>query len=220
MKKILIVDDEDKIRELIRVNLEIVGYSCLEAEDGIKALECIDKFKPDLILLDIMLPGKSGLELVEDFNKRNIPVIFLTAKDSVVDKVKGLKLGAEDYITKPFDPMELLARVEVVLRRSSKQNETFKYKNLEIDFNQRTVLMDGKEVELTTKEFDLLEVLIRNKNLALSREKLLEMVWGYEYLGDTRTIDIHITRLRKKLDLEDTIITVFKYGYRFKMKED
>jgi DNA-binding response OmpR family regulator len=220
MKKILIVDDEDKIRELIRVNLEIVGYNCNEAEDGNKALDIVDSFKPDLVLLDIMLPGKDGFELVDEFTKRNIPVIFLTAKDSTVDKVKGLKLGAEDYITKPFDPMELLARVEVVLRRSSKNNETFKYKNLEIDFNERTVLMDGNEVELTTKEFDLLEVLIRNKNLALSREKLLEMVWGYEYLGDTRTIDIHITRLRKKLDLEDSIITVFKYGYRFKMKED
>ena len=220
MKKILIVDDEDKIRELIRVNLEIVGYNCNEAEDGNKALDIVDSFKPDLVLLDIMLPGKDGFELVDSFIKRNIPVIFLTAKDSTIDKVKGLKLGAEDYITKPFDPMELLARVEVVLRRSSKTNETFKYKNLEIDFNERTVLMDGKEVDLTTKEFDLLEVLIRNKNLALSREKLLEMVWGYEYLGDTRTIDIHITRLRKKLDLEDSIITVFKYGYRFKMKED
>jgi len=220
MKKILIVDDEDKIRELIRVNLEIVGYNCDEAEDGNKALDIVDKFKPDLVLLDIMLPGKDGFELVDEFIKRNIPVIFLTAKDSTIDKVKGLKLGAEDYITKPFDPMELLARVEVVLRRSSKNNETFKYKNLEIDFNERTVLMDGEEVELTTKEFDLLEVLIRNKNLALSREKLLEMVWGYEYLGDTRTIDIHITRLRKKLDLDDSIITVFKYGYRFKMKED
>ena len=220
MKKILIVDDEDKIRELIRVNLEIVGYECCEAEDGLKALDVVDKFKPNLVLLDIMLPGKDGFELVDEFIKRNIPVIFLTAKDSVVDKVKGLKLGAEDYITKPFDPMELLARVEVVLRRNVSSVETFKYKNLEIDFNERTVKMDGKEVELTTKEFELLEVLIRNKNLALSREKLLEMVWGYEFFGDTRTIDIHITRLRKKLDLEDSIITVYKYGYRFKMKED
>lgn len=220
MKKILIVDDEDKIRELIKVNLEIVGYSCFEAEDGNKALELIEKDKPDLVLLDIMLPGKSGFELVDDFINRNIPVIFLTAKDGTIDKVKGLKLGADDYITKPFDSMELLARVEVVLRRSGKMNETFKYKNLSIDFEERTVLMNNEEVELTAKEFELLEVLIRNKNLALSREKLLEMVWGYEYYGDTRTIDIHIQRLRKKLDLEDSIITVYKYGYRFKIKED
>jgi len=220
MKKILIVDDEDKIRELIRVNLEIVGYECSEAEDGLKAIDMIDTFKPNLVLLDIMLPGKDGFELVDEFVKRNIPVIFLTAKDSTVDKIKGLKLGADDYITKPFDPLELLARVEVVLRRSNTSSELFKYKNLEIDFNERTVKMDGMEVELTSKEFDLLEVLICNKNLALSREKLLEMVWGYEYYGDTRTIDIHITRLRKKLDLEDSIITVYKYGYRFKMKED
>ena len=220
MKKILIVDDEDKIRELIRVNLEIVGYNCLEASDGIQAIDEVDKFKPDLVLLDIMLPGRDGFDIVEEFVKRNIPVIFLTAKDSTVDKIKGLKLGADDYITKPFDPLVLLARVEVVLRRNSNNNEIFNYKNLSIDFNERTVKMDGKEVELTTKEFDLLEVLIRNKNLALSREKLLEMVWGYEFYGDTRTIDIHITRLRKKLDLEDSIITVYKYGYRFKMKED
>ncbi len=221
MKKILIVDDEDKIRELIRVNLEIVGYNCLEASDGIQAIDEVDKFKPDLVLLDIMLPGRDGFDIVEEFVKRDIPVIFLTAKDSTVDKIKGLKLGADDYITKPFDPLELLARVEVVLRRNNKtSNELFKYKNLTIDFNERTVYKDGEEVELTAKEFELLEVLIRNKNLALSREKLLEMVWGYEYFGDTRTIDIHITRLRKKLDLEDTIVTVFKYGYRFKMKED
>ena len=219
MKRILIVDDEDKIRELIRVNLEIVGYECSEAEDGLKAVDMIDTFKPNLVLLDIMLPGKDGFELVDEFVKRNIPVIFLTAKDSTVDKIKGLKLGADDYITKPFDPLELLARVEVVLRRNNSNNETFKYKNLEIDFNERTVKMDGKEVELTTKEFDLLEVLIRNKNLALSREKLLEMVWGYEFFGDTRTIDMHVQKLRKKLDLEEDIVTVYKYGYRFEVKE-
>lgn len=220
MKKILIVDDEEKIRELIRVNLEIVGFTCYEADDGIKAVQLIDDIGPDLVLLDIMLPRKNGFEIADDFVKRNIPIIFLSAKDNTIDKVKGLKLGAEDYITKPFDPMELIARIEVVLRRNSKQKEIFRYKNLEIDFEQRLVLMDDNEVELTIKEFDLLEVLIRNKNLALSREKLLEMVWGYEYLGDTRTIDMHITRLRKKLDLDDSIITVFKYGYRFKMKED
>ena len=118
MKKILIVDDEDKIRELIRVNLEIVGYECSEAADGVSAVELVDAFKPNLVLLDIMLPGKDGFELVDEFVKRNIPVIFLTAKDSTVDKIKGLKLGADDYITKPFDPLELLARVEVVLRRN------------------------------------------------------------------------------------------------------
>ena len=218
MKKILIVDDEEKIRELIRINLEIVGYECYEASDGNKALEAIESFKPDLVLLDVMLPGLSGFEIVDDFVKKNIPIIFLTAKDSTIDKVKGLKLGADDYITKPFNNIELIARIETVLRRCGKLNDIFKYKNLEVDFQKRVVLLNNNIVELTAKEFELLEVLIRNKNLALSREKLIEIVWGYEYLGDSRTIDIHIQRLRKKLDLEDTIVTVYKYGYRFEIK--
>ncbi len=218
MKKILIVDDEEKIRELIRINLEIVGYECYEASDGNKALEAIESFKPDLVLLDVMLPGLSGFEIVDDFVKKNIPIIFLTAKDSTIDKVKGLKLGADDYITKPFNNIELIARIETVLRRCGKLNDIFKYKNLEVDFQKRVALLNNNIVELTAKEFELLEVLIRNKNLALSREKLIEIVWGYEYLGDSRTIDIHIQRLRKKLDLEDTIVTVYKYGYRFEIK--
>ncbi len=215
MKKILIVDDEDKIRELIKVNLEIVGYVCSEAEDGNKAIEVVDTFKPDLILLDIMLPGQNGYELAPYFIKKNIPIIFLSAKDSTIDKVKGLKIGADDYITKPFETIELLARIETVLRRAGKHDELFVYGNLTVDFNKRIAYLNNEEVDLTAKEFELLEVLINNRNLALSREKLLETVWGYEYYGDTRTIDIHVQRLRKKLDLDNTIITIYKYGYRF-----
>lgn len=217
MRKILIVDDEEKIRELIKMNLELAGYECDEAEDGLKALEKLKEFKPDLALLDIMLPFKNGYEISGEFIKNNIPVIFLTAKDSVTDKVKGLKLGADDYITKPFESMELLARIEVVLRRSGKNSDEFEYKNVKVDYMQREVFVSGKKIDITAQEFSLLEVLIKNKNLALSREKLLESAWGYDYIGDTRTVDMHIQRLRKKLEWEDVIVTVYKYGYRLEI---
>ncbi len=220
MKKILIVDDEEKIRELIRINLEIVGYTCFEVDDGLKVLDCIEEVKPDLVLLDIMLPGKNGFELAEDIVKKDIPIIFLSAKDGTIDKVKGLKIGADDYITKPFETIELLARIEAILRRTGKSEDLFTYRNLTIDFNKRIAYSNNIEVDLTAKEFELLEVLVNNKNLALSREKLLELVWGYEYYGDTRTIDMHIQRLRKKLDLDTIIITIYKYGYRFEVNKE
>ena len=219
MKKILIVDDEEAIRELIKLNLEIAGYECYMAIDGEEAIDKMKEVNPDLVLLDIMLPKKNGYEVAPLFIDNNIPVIFLTAKDSTLDKVKGLKIGADDYITKPFESIELLARIESVLRRCGKVSNQFKYKNMIVDFEKRTVVVDNQEIELTNKEYELLEILIKNKNLALSREKLLELVWGYEYFGDTRTIDMHIQRLRKKLNLEDDIVTVFKYGYRFEVKE-
>lgn len=218
MRKILIVDDEDKIRELIRMNLELAGYECDEAEDGEVAVSKIKTFRPDLALLDIMLPKKNGYEIAEDFLRADIPVIFLTAKDSVADKVKGLKLGAEDYIVKPFESMELLARIEVALRRRGKEDEVFEYKDVRIEFSKREVFVKNEKVDMTAQEFSLLEVLIKNKNLALSREKLLESAWGYDYYGDTRTVDMHIQRLRKKLDWEDVIVTVYKYGYRLEIK--
>ncbi|MBR1540611.1 MAG: response regulator transcription factor [Clostridia bacterium] len=213
-KKVLIVDDEASIREIIKMNLELAGYDCFEAEDGEKAIKSLEKFEPDIVLLDIMLPKMDGYQVSEEFVKRDIPIIFLTAKESTVDKVKGLKLGADDYITKPFEAMELLARIEVVLRRRGKENSIFKCKNVEVDFSKREVKLNGEKIELTSQEYNLLEVLIKNKNLALSREMLLEKAWGYDYYGDTRTIDIHIQRLRKKLNWEDVIVTVFKYGYR------
>lgn len=217
MRKILIVDDEEKIRELIRMNLELAGYKCDEAEDGEIALKKLNKFSPDLALLDIMLPKKNGYEIAQSFIKQNVPIIFLTAKDSVTDKVKGLKLGADDYIVKPFESMELLARIEVVLRRTGKFSDVFEYRNIKVDFAKREVFKNNEKIEMTAQEFELLKVLIQNKNLALSREKLLESAWGYDYYGDTRTVDIHIQRLRKKLSWDDIIVTVYKYGYRLEI---
>lgn len=217
MRKILIVDDEEKIRELIRMNLELAGYKCDEAEDGEIALEKLNKFSPDLALLDIMLPEKNGYEIAQSFIKQNVPIIFLTAKDSVTDKVKGLKLGADDYIVKPFESMELLARIEVVLRRTGKFSDIFEYRNIKVDFAKREVFKNNEKIEMTAQEFELLKVLIQNKNLALSREKLLESAWGYDYYGDTRTVDMHIQRLRKKLSWDDIIVTVYKYGYRLEI---
>lgn len=219
MRKILIVDDEERIRELIKMNLELAGYECSEAEDGEAAIEKMKEMKPDLALLDIMLPKKNGYEIAEDFIKADIPIIFLSAKDSVVDKVKGLKLGADDYIVKPFESMELLARIEAVLRRKGKDNEEFEFKGVKINFSTREVKVNNEPVEVTAQEFSLLEVLIKNKNLALSREKLLESAWGYDYYGDTRTVDMHIQRLRKKLNWENVIVTVFKYGYRLEINK-
>lgn len=217
MRKILIVDDEEKIRELIRMNLELAGYKCDEAEDGEMALEKLNKFGPDLALLDIMLPKKNGYEIAQSFIKQNVPIIFLTAKDSVTDKVKGLKLGADDYIVKPFESMELLARIEAVLRRTGKISDVFEYRNIKVDFAKREVFKNNEKIEMTAQEFELLKVLIQNKNLALSREKLLESAWGYDYYGDTRTVDMHIQRLRKKLSWDDIIVTVYKYGYRLEI---
>ena len=217
MDKILIVDDEEKIRELIRMNLELAGFSCFEAEDGDIALNLLDEINPDLVLLDIMLPSRNGYELAPYFINKNTPVIFLTAKDSVVDKVKGLKLGADDYITKPFESIELVARIEAVLRRSGKVSDNFSYKDVEVNFEKREVYLEKSKIEITAQEFELLEVLIKNKNMALSREKLLETAWGYDYMGDTRTVDMHIQRLRKKLNWDDVIVTVYKYGYRLEI---
>ncbi len=219
MKKILIVDDEERIRELVKMNLELAGYECYEAEDGISAINQLEKVEPDLALLDIMLPYKDGFEISDEFLKRNVSVIFLTAKESLQDKVKGLRLGADDYIVKPFESLELLARIEAVLRRRGMNNNKFSYKNVEVDFSERKVLVNNKMIELTSQEFLLLEVLVKNKNLALSREKLIESAWGYDYLGDTRTVDIHIQRLRKKLNWEDVIVTVYKYGYRLEINK-
>ena len=217
MRKILIVDDEEKIRELIRINLELAGYECCEAKDGNEAISFFETFKPDLVLLDIMLPIINGYELAEKFTKFNVGVIFLTAKDSTIDKVKGLKLGADDYIVKPFESMELIARIEAVLRRTGKASDKFEYKGVIIDFYKRVVYVNNKIVEITAQEFAVLEALVNNKNFALSREKLLEIAWGCEHYGDTRTVDIHIQKLRKKLNWEDVIVTVYKYGYRLEV---
>ena len=212
--KILVVEDEVAIRDLIKINLEIVGYDVFIAEDGIAAKEFLKNQVVDLILLDVMIPGIDGFSLIEEIKKYNIPVIFVTAKESVLDRVKGLRLGADDYIIKPFETIELLARIEAVLRRYNKEERNLKFKNIEVDVKKRTVKVNGNEVYLTAKEYDLLVLFLQNKNIAMSREQILDKVWGFDYIGETRTVDIHVQRIREKLDLKDNIKTVFKVGYR------
>ena len=212
--KILVVEDEAPIRDLICINSQLVGYEVFTAEDGIMAEEFLEKQRVDLILLDVMIPGIDGFSLIEKIKKHNTPVIFVTAKESVLDRVKGLRLGADDYIIKPFETMELLARIEVVLRRYNKNDNHIKFKNIEVDTKQRIVKLNNEEIYLTIKEYELLILLLKNKNIALSREQILEKVWGFEYGGETRTVDIHIQRIREKLDLKNNIKTVFKVGYR------
>lgn len=214
MQRILIVEDEEAIANLIKVNLEAEGYHCTCAYDGKIGADYIEKENFDLILLDIMLPEVNGYELLEYVKPIGTPVIFLTAKGGVDDRIKGLKFGADDYITKPFQVGELMARVEALLRRYGKINNKIVFADVEIDMVSRLVSKGGKPVDLTVKEFDLLAELIQNKNAALYRDRLYEKVWGETYMGDTRTLDSHIQRLRKKLDWDKYIKTVFRIGYR------
>lgn len=213
-KHILIVEDDEAISDLVKLHLNMVGYLTTQIYNGLEVLSILKTSTYDLILLDIMLPGMDGFKLMEHIKSLDIPVIFLTAKNALTDKVTGLKSGAEDYIVKPFEAVELLARIEVVLRRYQKTTTSINFRNLSINEKERSVKKDAETIELTLKEFDLLVLLIRNKNMALSREYLLEQIWGYEYMGETRTIDTHIQKLRKKLDLTDSIKTVYKIGYR------
>ena len=214
MQRILIVEDEEAIANLIKMNLTAEGYHCTCAYDGKMGADYIEKEFFDLILLDIMLPEISGYELLEYVKPMGTPVIFLTAKDGVDDRIKGLKLGADDYIAKPFQIGEVSARVEALLRRYGKINNRIIFADVEIDMSSRTVIKAGNPVNLTIKEFDLLVELIQNKNVALYRERLYEKVWGETYMGDTRTLDSHIQRLRKKLGWDNYIKTVFRVGYR------
>lgn len=214
MIKILIVDDEKPICDLIELNLSAAGYSCTAVQDGLKAIGLIEKEGYDLILLDIMLPGASGYEIMEYIQPLGIPVIFITAKHEVRDRVKGLKLGADDYLVKPFDVVELVARVEAVLRRYNKANQMLTAGDVTVDVEARRVTRAGKPVALTNKEFGLLVLFMQNKNVALFRETLYEKVWEGEYFGDSRTLDLHVQRLRKKLGWEQKLAAVYKVGYR------
>lgn len=216
MNQILIIEDEQSIADMVKMCLTKNGYICETANDGMTATEKIDEKRYDLILLDIMLPDIDGYDLIDYIKQFEIPVIFVTAKTSVPDRVKGLKLGAEDYVTKPFDLDELLARVETVLRRYNKTERILEVGKIKIDTLSRTVLLDGVLIPLPAKEYDLLLFLVRNKNIALYREVIFEQVWQEPYLGNTRTIDLHIQRLKKKLDLDDAIETIYKVGYKFK----
>lgn len=215
MIRILIVEDEYPIANLIKETLERVGYQCKCVFDGENAATEIEKSPYDLVLLDVMLPKIDGFELISYINQYEIPVIFITAKSDVKERVKGLKLGAEDYIVKPFDVSELAARVEVVLRRYHKCEESLQVLDMTIDIGSRTVYKCGKKIDLTYKEFELLLLLVKNKNIALYRETIYERIWKDPFCVDTRTVDLHIQRLRKKLGMEKHIQTVFKIGYRF-----
>lgn len=217
MQKVLIVEDEEPISNLIKINLTAEGYMCKCAFNGIDAANIIEDEKFDLILLDIMLPGIDGYELLEYIKPFKTPVIFITAKGTVENRIKGLKLGADDYIVKPFQIGELLARIEAVLRRVNGTDKTYEVLGVKINPSSRSVIKDGNHIELTVKEFDLLLELIRNKNIALYRNQLYERVWQEEFMGDTRTIDLHIQRLRKKLGWENHIKTVFRIGYRLEV---
>lgn len=217
MARILIAEDEKPISELIRRNLALVGHEGRQAFDGPSALTLAQAEPFDLALLDVMLPGCSGFEVKRQLDPA-LPVIFVTAKTGLSSRLEELRLGADDYIVKPFEILELLARVEAVLRRTHAQTASFELCGCHVEFNTRRVLTAGGEVALTPQEFSLLEALVRNRNLALSREKLLELAWGYDYEGDTRTVDVHIQRLRKKLGWERQIETVYKLGYRLNAK--
>ena len=216
MAYILIAEDEQAINDLICKNLKLLGHRTAQAFDGAQAMQLIAEENFDLVLLDVMMPQMSGFEVKAKL-PNDLPVIFVTAKNSVSDQLTGLSLGADDYIVKPFDVLVLIARVENVLRRTKKNSTIFEIKDCTIDLAKRIVLKDGKEVVLTLQEFNLLEALVLNRNFALSREKLLQLAWGYDYMGDSRTVDVHVQKLRKKLDLQKEIVTVFKYGYRLEV---
>lgn len=218
MIRILIVEDERPIAELIKMSLCTEGYQCTCAYDGQEAADILEEQSFDLVLLDIMLPKIDGYELMEYIRLCCIPVIFLTARTDVEDRVKGLKAGAEDYISKPFEIIELLARVEAVLRRFNRGRGIIAFDNICIDTESRVVTKDGQKVSLTAKEFDLLLYFVRNRNKALYRSQIYAQVWNSGFLGDSRTVDLHVQRLRKKLSLEDRLVSVYKIGYRLEVK--
>lgn len=216
MASILIVEDEEAINQLIKQNLRLAGHECTQVYDGQVAKEILQGQSTfDLIIMDVMLPHIDGFTLMQYV--KEIPVIFLTAKSQLEDKITGLTSGAWDYLTKPFEMLELIARVNLVLQKTQKENQGIWLGDVYVNLEARTVSKDGEEIELAKQEFDLLEILIRNRNIALSREKLLDLAWGYDYMGDTRTVDVHITKLRKKLNLEQYIKTVYKTGYRLEI---
>lgn len=217
MIKILIVDDEKPICDLIDMNLSAAGYSCVAVQDGIAAIDAVEKNTFDLVLLDIMLPGANGYDVMDYIRPYKIPVIFISAKHEVKDRVKGLKLGADDYLIKPFDITELLARVEAVLRRYNKTESRLVIGDVEIDIEARRVMRAGNPVALTSKEFDLLLLFAENRNVALFRENLYEKVWEDEYYANSRTLDLHVQRLRKKLGWEHKLVAVYKVGYRLEV---
>jgi phosphate regulon transcriptional regulator PhoB len=227
--RVLVVDDEDSIRELIVFNLEQQGFEVLQAANGVEAIHRVEEGRPDLIILDLMLPMMDGLEVCQKLRRSEeysaIPIIMLTARSEEVDRVLGLEIGADDYVTKPFSPRELMARVKAILRRLNQppvivETDELSIGVLKVDPSRHLVTFKGVELELTPKEFELLYLMGIQPGQVLTRDVLLEKVWGYEYLGDTRTVDVHIRRLRKKMeDIDpepDYIETIRGVGYRFR----
>lgn len=220
MVNIMVVEDEKPISNLIALSLKKAGYHSECAYDGLEAIDMLEKNYPDLILLDIMLPGADGFEILEYVKPLEIPVIFLTAKGDLNDRVNGLRYGAEDYIVKPFEIMELLARIEVVLRRYHKLDRIINILGLEIDTDAMCVKKEGKEINLTKKEYDTLLLFARNPGNVLFREIIYERVWGGDYIAGSRTVDLHVQRVRKKVGWEDFLITVPKMGYRLEVQDE
>ena len=214
MAQILIVEDDVNIAKMLEVTLSIGGYESERCDNGKKAVDLVTSQSYDLVLLDVMLPDMDGFKVIEYIDKEETAVIFLTALQDVMDKVKGLKLGAEDYIVKPFETVELLARIEVVLRRKHKSNNTIHYGDITMNIDEHTVKKGDDYVSLTPKEFDILAFFLQNQDIALTRERLLATVWGYEFMGETRTVDIHVQQIRKKMGLHNKLVTIPKLGYR------
>ncbi len=213
--RILVVEDDEAISRVIAKNLASTGYAVYACADGTDAARLLERDADfDLALLDVMLPGMDGFELMEYMKRSDIPVIYLTARADIDSKLQGLRDGAEDYIVKPFEVLELLVRIEKVLERTGKMQQVLKAADIEINMLERSVRRNGEEITLKPMEFDLLVMLAKNKNIALTRERLLHGVWGVDYVGETRTVDVHIGQLRKKLGLFDNIRTISKLGYR------
>lgn len=222
MVKLLIVDDEEKIRDAVAEYAEFEGYTAVTAVDGIDAINKVKQEDFDIIIMDIMMPHLDGYTTVKEIKKiKDIPVIGLSAKTEESDKLYGFELGMDDYVSKPFSLRELMARIGAVLKRYQKDDtQNFSYEGLQIDFAGRQVYIDGEKAKLTPKEFDLLKYLVQNKDIAMSREKLLSNVWGYEYLGEDRTVDTHIKMLRSNLkEYRDLIVTMRGMGYKFEIQK-
>lgn len=213
MAEILIVEDDENVARMIEATLSMVGYRCDGCEDGSEAVRRILEGSYDLILLDVMLPGMDGFEILTKIKNKGTPVIFLTALQDVGDKVKGLRLGAEDYIVKPFEAVELLARIEVVLRRTNAGRQQLAYDGILVDLQKHVVTKNGERVPLTPKEFDVLVFFMQNVDIAITRERLMAAIWGYEFEGESRTVDIHVQQVRRKLDLKGKLVTIPKLGY-------
>jgi DNA-binding response OmpR family regulator len=216
MKHILIVEDEAAISDLIALNLNLAGYAFTQVFDGISAAAALDADTAtfDLAILDIMLPGMDGYGVLERARHYDIPAIILSAKSTLIDRVTGLNEGADDYLTKPFEAVELLARIEAVLRRRGAMDALTHIGDIVVDLQSRAVCRGDATIDLTLKEYELLAFFLSHRNKALTRARILEAVWGYDFLGESRTVDIHVQRLRKKLGERVHITTVYKYGYR------